>query len=212
MIVTIYFPPPSSSSLSSSHSLPSFHPCPSTNGRNMSIYVKMHASIYTNIRIYVRTSNSAYTNTLTFKAHKLMHTYKQINPPFSNEKSAILIGLFLGRGNLHSVWWIRNAWNPGSQTNLCNIYIYIHIYIIIIMSRHQQGYPWPSPATPLYRLSLLAGRQGYIPYRHRAVVCRFYLVVMPLSMWRGLQEFVPTSPAVSRMFGSSNLNSFRDWW
>ena len=35
------------------------------------------------------------------------------------------------------------------------------------------------------------------------------------SMWRGLQEyvtyeFVPTSPAMSHMFGSSNLDSFRD--
>ena len=38
------------------------------------------------------------------------------------------------------------------------------------------------------------------------------------SMWWGSQEyvtyeFVPTSPAVSRMSGSSNLDSFRDgWW
>ena len=37
------------------------------------------------------------------------------------------------------------------------------------------------------------------------------------SMWRGPQdyvtyEFVPTSPAVSRMSGSSNLDSFRDGW
>ena len=37
------------------------------------------------------------------------------------------------------------------------------------------------------------------------------------SMWRGPQEyiayeFVPTSPVVSRMSGSSNLDSFRDGW
>ena len=37
------------------------------------------------------------------------------------------------------------------------------------------------------------------------------------SMWRGSQEYityelVPTSPAVSCMFGSSNFDSFRDEW
>ena len=37
------------------------------------------------------------------------------------------------------------------------------------------------------------------------------------SMWRGPREyiayeFVPTSPAVSRMSGSSNFDSFRDGW
>ena len=36
-------------------------------------------------------------------------------------------------------------------------------------------------------------------------------------MWRGPQEYipyelVPTSPAVSRMSGSSNFDSFRDGW
>ena len=38
-----------------------------------------------------------------------------------------------------------------------------------------------------------------------------------LSTWRGPQEYVTyelvlTSPAVSRMFGSSNLDSFQDGW
>ena len=28
----------------------------------------------------------------------------------------------------------------------------------------------------------------------------------------GVYEFALTSPAVSRMSGSSNLDSFRDWW
>ena len=37
------------------------------------------------------------------------------------------------------------------------------------------------------------------------------------SMWRGPQEYityelVPTSPAVSCMSGSSNFDSFHDWW
>ena len=52
--------------------------------------------------------------------------------------------------------------------------------IIIILSCHQHGYPWPSLATPHNRLLLPAGLQVYIPYRHRAAVCRFELVVLPL--------------------------------
>ena len=45
--------------------------------------------------------------------------------------------------------------------------------IIIIMSRRQQGSPWLSLATQLYRQLLPVGLQGYILYRHRAVVYRF---------------------------------------
>ena len=90
--------------------------------------------------------------------------------------------------------------------------------IIIIMSRHQHGYPWTSLATLPYRPSLPEGHQGYIPYLHRASVCRFELVAQPFSaMWRGPQEYityelVPISPAVSRVSGSSNFDSFRDEW
>ena len=58
-------------------------------------------------------------------------------------------------------------------TNTC-------IYIIIIVSCRLHGYPWPYFATPPYRSSLLVGPQGYIPYPHRAVVCRFELVVLLL--------------------------------
>ena len=54
------------------------------------------------------------------------------------------------------------------------------IIIIIIMSRHQYGYPWPSLATPPYRPLLPTGLQDYIPYRHRAALCRFLLVILPL--------------------------------
>ena len=54
------------------------------------------------------------------------------------------------------------------------------IIIIIIMSQPQHGYPWPSVATPPYRPLLPAGPQYYIPYRHRAAVCRFKMVVLPL--------------------------------
>ena len=66
------------------------------------------------------------------------------------------------------------------------IYIYIHLFmytyiyththiiiIIIITSRHQDRYLYSSLATLLYRSLLPAGLQDYIPYWHRAVVCRF---------------------------------------
>ena len=53
-------------------------------------------------------------------------------------------------------------------------------FIIIIMLRYQHGYPWPSLTTPLCHPLLPAGLQGYILYRHRAAVCKFELVVMPL--------------------------------
>ena len=50
---------------------------------------------------------------------------------------------------------------------------YCPVIIIIIMSHRHRGSPWPSPATRLYRLSLPVGLQGYILYRHRAIVYRF---------------------------------------
>ena len=50
----------------------------------------------------------------------------------------------------------------------------------IIMSRHKLGYSWPSLATPPYRTLLSTDPQGYIPYWHRAAVCRFELVVLLL--------------------------------
>ena len=65
--------------------------------------------------------------------------------------------------------------------NITNINISsLYIIIIIILSRHQHGYPWSSPATPLYCPSLPVGLQGYILYWHRAVVCRFLLVILLL--------------------------------
>ena len=70
-------------------------------------------------------------------------------------------------------------------------------YIIIIMSRYQHRYPWPSLTTPPYSLSLRAGLQGYIPYRQRAAVCRFELVVLPLLVhvkWStGVHPYFPSS-------------------
>ena len=52
--------------------------------------------------------------------------------------------------------------------------------IIIIMSCCKHRYPWPSLATPPYRSSLLADPLGYIPYLHRAAVCKFKLVILLL--------------------------------
>ena len=71
---------------------------------------------------------------------------------------------------------------------------------------------------PPYRSSLTVGPQGYILYLHRAAVCRFsWSPCLCSAMGRGPQEYItyellPTSPAVSRMSGSSNLDSFRGRW
>ena len=92
------------------------------------------------------------------------------------------------------------------------------IIIIIIMSRHQQGYPWTSPATLLYRpcfwlvfktTSHIGTGLLYVGSCWSSCLCS--------SMWRGpleyvTYEFVPTSPVVSRMSGSSKLDSFRGGW
>ena len=52
------------------------------------------------------------------------------------------------------------------------------------MSGHQRRSLWPSSTTLLYRPSLPVGLQGYILYWHRAVVCWFSLVVLPLREWQ----------------------------
>ena len=59
------------------------------------------------------------------------------------------------------------------------IFNIIIIIIIIIMSRYQQRFCWSSFATPPYCPLLLAGPQGYIPYRRWAAVCKFELDVRP---------------------------------
>ena len=50
------------------------------------------------------------------------------------------------------------------------------------MSRHQHGYLCPFLATILYRPLFPAGLQDDIPYRPRATVFSFYLVVVPLPV------------------------------
>ena len=94
---------------------------------------------------------------------------------------------------------------------ICNV-----IIIIIIKSRHQHGSSWPSLASLLYRPSHPVNLQGYILYRHKAVVCRFYLVVLPLLV----HVKTGVCPLWVRPYFSSSvlrvcfiLESFRDgWW
>ena len=89
------------------------------------------------------------------------------------------------------------------------------IYITIIMSGCQNGSPWPSFATRLYRPSLPGGLQGYILYRHRAVIYRFLPFVLPLLVHvKGSTGVCHlwVRPVASHMSGSSNLDSFRARW
>ena len=62
------------------------------------------------------------------------------------------------------------------------INIFFCFIIIVIMSHYQHGYSQPTLAIPPYRPLLPAGPQGYIPYRHRAAVCRFELIVLRLHV------------------------------
>ena len=84
--------------------------------------------------------------------------------------------------------------------------------IIIIMWCCQPVSSWPSLATRPFRPSLTGGLQGYILYRHRAVVYSFLRVVLPLLVHvkgsTGVRPYFSSS--VSR--SSSNLDSFCDGW
>ena len=64
-----------------------------------------------------------------------------------------------------------------------HIYIYIYIYHHHQVASSAWIYPWPFLTSLLYRPSLLAGLKGYFLYRHRAVVCTFSLVVLPLLVY-----------------------------
>ena len=69
---------------------------------------------------------------------------------------------------------------------MCVHNMYLHVLmmmmIIIILLHYQHGYSCLSLslATPSYCPLLSAVPQGYIPYQHRAAVCRFELDVLPL--------------------------------
>ena len=70
------------------------------------------------------------------------------------------------------------------------------------------------PLTP-YGPLLSAGPQGYIPYRHRAAVCRFELdILSSLVHVKGSTGVhnLWARPYFSSMSGSSNFDSFRNSW
>ena len=95
---------------------------------------------------------------------------------------------------------------------------YFIIIIIIIMSRCQHGSSWPSPAP----VSIVHRSRQVFKVKSRIGTALLYIdsswsSCLCSSMWRGPQkyvtyEFLSTSLAVSRMSGSSNLDSFRDRW
>ena len=73
--------------------------------------------------------------------------------------------------------WVNSA--PGIKIqNNHNFYHYIYIYI---SSCRVISTDIPDILSPLpYRPLLPAGLQDYIPYRHRAAICMFELVILPL--------------------------------
>ena len=102
-----------------------------------------------------------------------------------------------------------------SITNHCYLYASI---IIIISSHHQDGYHDPlSTLLPIihcfrqiFRTTSRIGTELlYVSSSWSSCLCT--------STWRGPLDYIPyelfpTSPAVSRITGSSNLDSFRDGW
>ena len=97
----------------------------------------------------------------------------------NSEKEVAPSPTFIEKGDFGSSSTMVAIFNSHTHTHT-HTYIYIYIYIYIILSSQQHGYPWSSIATLPYRSSLLAGPQGYIPYRHRAAVFRFELVALLL--------------------------------
>ena len=78
----------------------------------------------------------------------------------------------------------------------------------------------PDPLSPplpiVHRFRQVLGATSRI-YTEQLYVCSSWSSCFCLAMWRGPQEYItyeliPTSPAVSRMPGSSNLDSFCDGW
>ena len=84
--------------------------------------------------------------------------------------------------NTHPNWYYQH-----SSSRAFSIFVPLLYTVcsrnIIMMLCHQHGYPWPSPTPLPYRSLLLV---GYIPYPHRAAVCRFELVdLLLLGHMRG---------------------------
>ena len=110
-----------------------------------------------------------------------------------------------------------------SVSTLSYIYIYMCVCVCVCVCLHHHHHhyvtpwsPWPFLATLLYH--------PLLPEVFKATCCISTKLLyvgssgsfcLWSSIWSGLQEyvtyeFVPTSPAVSRISGSSNLDNFRD--
>ena len=90
-------------------------------------------------------------------------------------------------GNLLNAPYTLQGWSPrglflwwDSYSSIWCGEVFLLFFDVIIILGHHRGYPWPSLAAPLYRSSLPAGPQGYIPYPHWAAVWRFVLVALLL--------------------------------
>ena len=176
-----------------------------TNSKHTS---KLHCSSYRSTWSVLHWSSDPSVKKITNRA----------KPNLFRSKSTVYIATFNIR-TLNTINQLPEFTVSAAKQNIDIICIQRHKYHhSIIMLHHQHEYTWPSLATPPYLPLLPAGLQGYSLYRYRATVCRFKLVsCLCLSMWRGPQkyipyELIPTSPAVSRMSGSSNFDSFCDGW
>ena len=94
----------------------------------------------------------------------------------------------------------------------CLVYPLLHsflFYIYIYIYHHLQPSAWISLTIshhPPYRPLLLVGLQDYICICTELLyVCLSWSSCLCSSMWRGPQEYITTSSAVSHMSGSSNF-------
>ena len=100
----------------------------------------------------------------------------------SNPKACLLVM------NIYQKWCLFMCTGVSNCIYIfkCELYIYIYIYVCVCVC--VDVYHHHHVATFPYRLSPLAGLQGYIPYPHIAAVCMFELVVLLLlgHMWRSI--------------------------
>ena len=84
------------------------------------------------------------------------------------------------KSKFHHTYFKKWKWIIKRSNSFSVFFSTLSSRFIIILSCHQHGYPWPSLAILPYYSLLLAGLQGYIPYPHRAAVCRVELVALLL--------------------------------
>ena len=102
------------------------------------------------------------------------------------------------------------------MSNPIYIYIYIHIYISCCTANTDHLDPLSPLVSIVHRPREIFKATSCIG-TELLYIDSSWSSCLYSSMWRGPQEyvayeFVLTSPAVSRMSGSSNLDSFRDGW